>query len=86
MEHGTPAVARLPVEGTMPTFDGATRWLNSPPLSQADLRGKVVLVKVCTYSCINWLRQLPYVRAWSECTFEIQFLDAGVETFSFTFG
>ncbi len=44
----------------------ATTWLNSPPLTAEGLRGKVVLVDFCTYSCINWLRQLPYVRAWAE--------------------
>jgi thiol-disulfide isomerase/thioredoxin len=43
----------------------ATEWLNSPPLTAASLRGKVVLIDFCTYTCINWLRQLPYVRAWS---------------------
>ena len=59
------AAARLPVEGTLPSFDGATGWLNSPPLTPATLRGKVVLVNFCTYTCINWLRQLPYLRAWA---------------------
>jgi thiol-disulfide isomerase/thioredoxin len=44
----------------------ATAWLNSPPLTATDLRGKVVLIDVWTYTCINWLRTLPYVRAWSE--------------------
>jgi thiol-disulfide isomerase/thioredoxin len=58
--------ARLPVEGELPSFDGATGWLNSPPLTPAGLRGKVVLVDFWTYTCINWLRQLPYVRAWAE--------------------
>jgi len=57
--------ARLPVEGELPSFDGATGWLNSLPLAPADLRGKVVLVNFCTYTCVNWLRQLPYVRAWA---------------------
>ena len=57
--------ARLPVEGEMPSLDGATGWLNSPPLTPAGLRGKVVLVNFWTYTCINWLRQLPYVRAWA---------------------
>jgi hypothetical protein len=59
------ASARLPVEGELPPFDGATGWLNSPPLTPAGLRGKVVLVNFCTYTCVNWLRQLPYVRAWA---------------------
>jgi thiol-disulfide isomerase/thioredoxin len=59
------AAARLPVEGELASFGGATGWLNSPPLTPAGLRGKVVLVNFCTYTCINWLRQLPYVRAWA---------------------
>jgi len=56
----------LPVEGLFPPLDGAVSWLNSEPLSVADLRGKVVLVDFWTYSCINCIRSLPYVRAWSE--------------------
>ena len=56
---------RLPVEGELPSFDGATGWLNSPPLTPADLGGKVVLASFWTYTCINWLRQLPYLRAWA---------------------
>jgi cytochrome c biogenesis protein CcdA/thiol-disulfide isomerase/thioredoxin len=56
----------LPVEGIMPPFDGAVQWLNSPPLTAADLRGKVVLVDFWTYSCINCLRSLPYVNAWAQ--------------------
>ena len=60
-----PAAAQLPVEGRLPGLDGATGWLNSPPLTAADLRGRVVLVDFWTYTCINWLRTLPYVRAWA---------------------
>jgi thiol-disulfide isomerase/thioredoxin len=60
------ASARLPDEGELPSLDGATGWLNSPPLTVAGLRGKVVLVDFWTYTCINWLRQLPYLRAWAE--------------------
>lgn len=56
----------LPVEGTMPSLDGAVEWLNSPPLTAEQLKGKVVLVDFWTYSCINCLRALPYVRAWAE--------------------
>ncbi len=59
------ASARLPVEGELPAFDGASGWLNSPPLTPAGLRGKVVLAGFWTYTCINWLRQLPYLRAWA---------------------
>ncbi|MBV9358490.1 MAG: hypothetical protein JO023_23515, partial [Chloroflexi bacterium] len=52
----TSAAAHFPVEGTLPSLDGATEWLNSPPLTTAGLRGKVVLVDIWTYTCINWLR------------------------------
>lgn len=62
----TRAEAQLPVEGELPSLGGATGWLNSQPLSADSLRGKVVLVQFCTYTCINWLRTLPYVRAWAE--------------------
>ncbi|QHJ00357.1 redoxin family protein [Xylophilus rhododendri] len=55
----------LPDEGAAPALDGAVQWLNSPPLTSADLRGKVVLVDFWTYSCINCLRTLPYVKAWA---------------------
>jgi thiol-disulfide isomerase/thioredoxin len=58
--------ASLPIEGELPELDGATAWLNSEPLTPAGLRGKVVLVEFCTYSCVNWLRTLPYVRAWAQ--------------------
>jgi hypothetical protein len=54
------------IQGELPDLDGATDWLNSEPLEPADLRGTVVLVQFCTYSCVNWLRTLPYVRAWAE--------------------
>jgi cytochrome c biogenesis protein CcdA/thiol-disulfide isomerase/thioredoxin len=56
----------LPVEGEIPSLSGATAWLNSPPLTPESLRGKVVLVDFWTYSCINCLRALPYVKAWYE--------------------
>ena len=56
-------LAALPVEGHLPGFDGATGWLNSAPLEVADLRGKVVLVDLWTYTCTNWLRTLGHVRA-----------------------
>ncbi|MFM0360020.1 cytochrome c biogenesis protein DipZ [Paraburkholderia sediminicola] len=58
--------AALPVEGVLPTLNGAVQWLNSPPLTVQDLRGKVVLVDFWTYSCINCLRSLPYVKAWAQ--------------------
>ncbi|MFL5685799.1 MAG: thioredoxin [Chloroflexota bacterium] len=57
--------ATLPVEGHLPPFVGATGWLNSEPLTPDGLRGGVVLVDFWTYTCINWLRTFPYVRAWA---------------------
>ena len=60
------AGSTLPVEGVMPELAGATLWLNSPPLTRAALKGKVVLVDFWTYSCINCLRSLPYIRAWAQ--------------------
>ena len=57
--------APLTVEGHLPGFDGATGWLNSQPLTAGDLQEKVVLVDFWTYTCINWLRTLSYVRAWA---------------------
>lgn len=56
----------LPVEGEMPALSGATEWLNSAPLNAQSLRGKVVLIDFWTYSCINCLRALPYVKAWQQ--------------------
>jgi thiol-disulfide isomerase/thioredoxin len=68
MMKAAPAVAAetLPVEGTLPPLSGAVEWLNSPPLTAESLKGKVVLVDFWTYSCINCLRSIPYVRAWAE--------------------
>ena len=62
----TPPQAPLPVEGEIPSLSGAVEWLNSPPLSADSLRGKVVVVNFWTYSCINCLRTLPYVKAWAK--------------------
>jgi len=58
--------ASLPVEGKLPSLDGAVEWLNSKPLTVAELKGKVVVVDFWTYSCINCIRSVPYVRAWAE--------------------
>src|SRR5688572_13939219 len=63
----------LPVEGRLPSFAGATGWLNSEPLTPEGLRGRVVLVDFWTYTCINWIRTLPYVRAWAA-----KYADAGL--------
>jgi thiol-disulfide isomerase/thioredoxin len=57
---------QLPIEGKLPALGSVTEWLNSQPLMAAGLRGKVVLVQFWTYTCINWLRTLPYIRAWAE--------------------
>jgi len=76
---------RLPVEGELPSLDGATGWLNSSPLTPAGLRGKVVLVNFWTYTCINWLRQLPYVRAWARKYAAEGLLVIGVHTPEFPF-
>jgi len=66
MQAKAPQSLSLPDEGPAPALDGAVQWLNSQPLSMAQLRGKVVLVDFWTYSCINCLRALPYVKAWAE--------------------
>ena len=75
----------LPVEGHLPGFDGAAGWLNSAPLSGTDLRGKVVLVDFWTYTCINWLRTLGYVRAWAERYADQGLVVVGVHTPEFPF-
>jgi thiol-disulfide isomerase/thioredoxin len=75
----------LPVEGHLPGFDGATGWLNSPPLTTAGLRGRVVLVNFWTYTCINWLRTLPYVRAWADRYNDQGLVVIGVHTPEFDF-
>jgi thiol-disulfide isomerase/thioredoxin len=76
---------RLPVEGQLPSFEGAAGWLNSAPLTERDLRGNVVLVNFWTYTCINWLRQLPYVRAWAAKYSGQGLVVIGVHTPEFSF-
>jgi thiol-disulfide isomerase/thioredoxin len=73
------------VEGHLPGFDGATGWLNSEPLTAAGLRGKVVLVDFWTYTCINWLRTLGYLRAWWEKYRDEGLVIVGVHTPEFPF-
>jgi thiol-disulfide isomerase/thioredoxin len=75
----------LPVEGHLPGFDGATGWLNSPQLTAHDLQGKVVLADFWTYTCINWLRTLAYIRAWSERYEDRGLVVVGVHTPEFPF-
>jgi thiol-disulfide isomerase/thioredoxin len=79
------ASVALPVEGHLPSLDGATGWLNSDPLTPDGLRGKVVLVDFWTYTCINWLRTLAYVRAWAEKYEEQGLVVIGVHTPEFPF-
>jgi thiol-disulfide isomerase/thioredoxin len=82
----TPRITdKLPIEGKLPSFQGATGWLNSPPLTAADLRGKVVLVEFWTYTCINWRRTLPYVSAWVEKYKDKGLVVIGVHTPEFSF-
>jgi thiol-disulfide isomerase/thioredoxin len=75
----------LPVEGHLPSFDGATGWLNSEPLTPQGLRGRVVLVDFWTYTCINWLRTLPYRRAWDAKYRNLGLTVIGVHTPEFGF-
>jgi thiol-disulfide isomerase/thioredoxin len=70
---------------TLPSFAGATGWLNSAPLSPEELRGKVVLVDFWTYTCINWLRTLGYVRAWADRYKDDGLVVIGVHTPEFPF-
>jgi thiol-disulfide isomerase/thioredoxin len=85
VQQVTPAAVRLPIEGELPSLGGATGWLNSPALTAAGLRGKVVLIDVWTYTCINWLRTLPYVRAWAEKYKNQGLVVIGVHTPEFAF-
>jgi thiol-disulfide isomerase/thioredoxin len=85
MQQTAHPASPLPVEGRMPSFDGATGWLNSQPLTPDGLRGKVVLVEFLTYTCINWLRTMPYVRAWSEKYRDNGLVVVGVHTPEFPF-
>jgi thiol-disulfide isomerase/thioredoxin len=77
--------APLPAEGYLPGFDGATGWINTQPLTAGDLQGKVVLVDFWTYTCINWLRTLAYVRAWAEKYKDRGLVVVGVHTPEFPF-
>jgi thiol-disulfide isomerase/thioredoxin len=69
----------------MPSLDGATGWVGSEPLGPAELRGHVVLVNFWTLTCINWLRQEPYVRAWSKAYRDDGLIVIGVHTPEFSF-
>jgi cytochrome c biogenesis protein CcdA/thiol-disulfide isomerase/thioredoxin len=80
-----PETVQLGHEGTFPSLDGAVKWLNSPPLTRQQLKGKVVLIDFWTYSCINCLRSIPYVEAWSEKYKNDGLVVIGVHTPEFAF-
>jgi cytochrome c biogenesis protein CcdA/thiol-disulfide isomerase/thioredoxin len=93
-EQGSMAMAAKPpadpsgplsVEGGLPPLDGAVEWLNSPPLTKQGLRGKVVLIDFWTYSCINCLRAIPYVRAWAQKYKDQGLVVIGIHTPEFAF-
>jgi cytochrome c biogenesis protein CcdA/thiol-disulfide isomerase/thioredoxin len=93
-EQGSMAMAAKPpadptgplsVEGGLPALDGAVEWLNSPPLTKQGLRGKVVLIDFWTYSCINCLRAIPYVRAWAQKYKDQGLVVIGIHTPEFAF-
>ncbi len=75
----------LPSEGRLPPFGGATGWLNSEPLTPEGLRGRVVAVQFWTYTCVNWLRTLPYVREWAHKYHDHGLSVIGVHTPEFGF-
>ena len=79
--HGS----NIGVEGEFPSLSGAVQWLNSPPLTAEGLRGKVVLIDFWTYSCINCLRAIPYVKAWAEKYKDHGLVVIGVHTPEFAF-
>jgi thiol-disulfide isomerase/thioredoxin len=84
-QRSTSSTRALPVEGALPSLTGATGWLNSQPLTPQTLRGKVVLVDFWTYTCINWQRTQPYVRAWAEKYKDQGLVVIGVHTPEFGF-
>src|SRR5271170_5026569 len=74
-----------PIAGALRALDNASGWLNSEPLTAEGLRGTVVLVDFWTYSCVNWLRTLPYLRAWSAKYREQGLVMIGVHSPEFPF-
>ncbi|MES2609717.1 MAG: cytochrome c biogenesis protein DipZ [Pseudomonadota bacterium] len=83
--NGAPRPSSLPIESTRVSLDGGTQWLNAAPQSIAALRGKVVLVNFWTYSCVNCLRTLPYVKAWAHKYADRGLVVVGVHTPEFAF-
>ena len=78
-------ISSAKVRSELSPLDLATTWLNSQPLTEAEFQGKVVLIEFWTYTCINWRRQLPYVRAWAERYKEHGLLVVGVHSPEFSF-
>ena len=78
-------MATTPVGSALSELDNATEWLNSDPLTAAGLQGKVVAVQFCTYSCINWIRTLPYVRAWASAYRDLGLVVVGAHAPEFAF-
>ena len=74
-----------PPKGELPTFEGATAWLNSAPVTAGALPGRVVLISFGTYTCINWIRSLPYIRAWADNYADRGLAVIGVQTPEFDF-
>jgi len=85
MHKMMPAMAPLSVAGELSSLGSATDWLNSQPLTSDSLRGKVVLIDVWTYTCINWLRTAPYIRAWAEKYKNLGLVVIGVHAPEFPF-
>jgi thiol-disulfide isomerase/thioredoxin len=85
MERTMPAAVQSLIDGELASLRTATEWLNSPPLTAGGLRGKVVLIDFWTYTCINWLRTLPYVRAWAEKYKDRGLVVIGVHSPEFSF-
>jgi thiol-disulfide isomerase/thioredoxin len=83
--HREPGTDMLPSEGRLPPFEGATGWLGSEPLTPEGLRGRVVAVQFWTYTCVNWLRTLPYVREWAAKYRDLGLSVIGVHTPEFGF-
>jgi thiol-disulfide isomerase/thioredoxin len=81
----SPSAGQTSGTGELGSLGTATEWLNSPPLTEAGLRGKVVLVEFWTYTCINWLRIQPYVRAWADKYRDRGLVVIGVHTPEFAF-
>jgi thiol-disulfide isomerase/thioredoxin len=81
----TPRADPSSSEGVLPSLGSATEWLNSQPLTASALRGRIVLIQFWTYTCINWLRTLPYVRAWHQRYTDHGLTVVGVHTPEFEF-